>query len=98
MRVESESEAFHLFITDDMSDTIIQNTNKHARDAQWRDLDKQEFDAVFVSFSYVPKRNPSVVLLSSMHHSHTVDIDSGKPEIILFYNETKGAVDTIDQL
>lgn len=27
-----------------------------------------------------------------------IDIESGKPEIILFYNETKGGVDTIDQL
>ena len=30
-QVESESEAFHLFITDEMYATIIHNTNKHAR-------------------------------------------------------------------
>ena len=48
VRVKNESEAIHSYthcicITDDMSDTIIQNANKHARDnAQWRDLDKQE--------------------------------------------------------
>ena len=56
------------------------------------------FDKNVTIVSYVPKRNKSVTLLSTMHHDNSVDADSGKPEIILFYNATKGAVDTVDQL
>lgn len=47
--------------------------------------------------SYVPKKNKCVIMLSSMHHSSTVDEESGKPEIIQFYNSTKTGVDTLDQ-
>ena len=35
--------------------------------------------------------------LSSQHHAEVID-DSGKPEIINFYNSTKADVDTLDQL
>jgi hypothetical protein len=48
--------------------------------------------------SYVPKRNKSFDLLSSLHHDSTICSDSGKPEIIEFYNKTKGEVDTLDQM
>ena len=48
--------------------------------------------------SYAPKKNKSVILLSTMHHDSEVDKDTGKPDIIMFYNSTKGAVDTVDQL
>ena len=47
--------------------------------------------------SYVPKKNKSVVLLSSLHHDSANCSDSGKPEIIEFYDKTKGAVDMLDQ-
>ena len=33
-----------------------------------------------------------------MHTQPTVNIENGKPEIIEFYNGTKGAVDTFDQM
>nr|XP_023015977.1 uncharacterized protein LOC111505409 [Leptinotarsa decemlineata] len=46
--------------------------------------------------SYVPKKNQAVVLLSSMHHSECFDEGVNKPEIIGFYNATKGGVDTLD--
>jgi hypothetical protein len=39
----------------------------------------------------------SVVVLSSPHHDSAICSDSGKPEIIEFYNKTKGAVDMLDQ-
>lgn len=52
----------------------------------------------FTLMSYVPKKNKSVVLLSSQHHSSSIDTVSGKPEMILDYNKTKGAVDTVDHL
>ena len=32
----------------------------------------------------------SVILPSTMHHSNSVDSDSRKPDIIFFYNKTKG--------
>jgi hypothetical protein len=42
--------------------------------------------------SYAPNKNKSVVLLSSLHHDSAICRNSGKPEIIEFYNKTKGAV------
>ncbi|XP_055918547.1 piggyBac transposable element-derived protein 4-like [Eupeodes corollae] len=53
-------------------------------------------DTTMVSF--VPKKNKSVVLVSSMHHNNTVDDNTSKPEIILHYNSTKGGVDSVDQM
>ncbi|GBP46696.1 PiggyBac transposable element-derived protein 4 [Eumeta japonica] len=47
--------------------------------------------------SYVPKKNQSVVLISSMHHEMESDPLTEKPEIIVFYNSTKGGVDSLDQ-
>ena len=46
-------------------------------------------------FSFTKKK--SVVLLSSLHHDSAICRDSGKPEIISFYNKTKGSVDLLDQ-
>ena len=46
-----------------------------------------------VSFTPI---NKSVVLLSTMHRDAAVDVETKKPEIIHFYNSTKGGVDTID--
>ena len=53
--------------------------------------------------SYVPqtKQKKNVVLYSSMHHDDKIDPESGdtkKPEIITFYNSTKGGVDMVDQM
>ena len=50
--------------------------------------------------SYCPKKNYVVTLLSSMHSQPSVDQTSisKKPEVILFYNKTKGGVDTLDQM
>ncbi|CAH2086577.1 unnamed protein product [Euphydryas editha] len=46
--------------------------------------------------SFVLKKKV-VVVISSMHHASNVDEASKKPEIILFYNETKFGVDLVDQ-
>jgi hypothetical protein len=46
--------------------------------------------------SYVPKKSKAVILLSSMHHDSKVNSQNLKPEIINFYNSTKGGVDTVD--
>ena len=51
--------------------------------------------------SYVPKKNKAVVLLSTMHNDAAIDECSGdqrKPEIITFYNLTKGGLDGLDQM
>ncbi|KAL0894586.1 hypothetical protein ABMA27_013153 [Loxostege sticticalis] len=47
--------------------------------------------------SHVPRQNKAVILLSSMHHAEAFDEATGKPEIIEFYNKTKGGVDEIDK-
>lgn len=48
--------------------------------------------------SYVQKPKKAVLLLSTMHHDDNVEGDKRKPEIIHFYNKTKGGVDTNDQM
>lgn len=48
--------------------------------------------------SYVPAKKKSVVLLSTMHNDNTVSGPDNKPEIILYYNKTKGGVDTMDKM
>lgn len=47
--------------------------------------------------SYIPKKNRAVILISSMHHSESFDPDTDKPEIITYYNFTKGGVDALDE-
>ena len=56
------------------------------------------FNDYLTLVSFVPKRNKAVLLLSSKHHVILVDKKTGKPNIILDYNKTKGAVDTVDQM
>ena len=54
-----------------------------------------------VSYSYVPDSKKKNVLFSSMHRDDKIDSSFGddkKPDIITFYNATKGAVDTVDQM
>lgn len=49
--------------------------------------------------SYVPKKNRAVLLLSTMHSTGVIEsTDAAKPEIITYYNSTKGAVDTFDKM
>ncbi|CAF1514241.1 unnamed protein product [Rotaria sordida] len=48
--------------------------------------------------SFVPKQNKAVLLLTSKHHDSQVDNKTGKLIVILDYNKTKGAVDTVDHM
>lgn len=51
--------------------------------------------------SYISRKNKNVVLISSLHFDDTIDQSTGplkKPEIMAFYIETKGEVDTVDKL
>ena len=57
------------------------------------------FDGLLTLVSYVPKKGRQVTLLSSMHHDTTVNEEAHKkPEIISYYNKTKGGVDRMDQM
>ncbi|CAF4780839.1 unnamed protein product [Rotaria sp. Silwood2] len=57
------------------------------------------FDRQLILVSYVPKKRHAVILLSSFHHDVSIDFErKKKPEIILYYNETKGGVDRMDQM
>ncbi|KAJ4930316.1 hypothetical protein JOQ06_019320 [Pogonophryne albipinna] len=58
------------------------------------------FNGSMTMISYIRKKGKAVLLLSTMHHSKMVDENSQKKktEIILFYNQTKGGVDIVDQM
>lgn len=58
------------------------------------------FNGNMTMVSYVPKKGKAVVLLSTMHDDKAVDDSSvkKKPEMIQYYNKTKGGVDTMDQM
>ena len=48
--------------------------------------------------NYVPKKNKNVILLSTTHKNMKIsDRTDNKPQMLLNYNSTKGAVDTLDQ-
>lgn len=48
--------------------------------------------------SYVPKQNRYVTLLSTLHTKKSVrDTDDKKPDIIDYYNQTKGGLDVLDE-
>lgn len=54
-----------------------------------------------VILSYKPKPKKNVLMLSTFHSGDNIDPESGdlqKPEIITFYNLTKGGVDVVDEL
>ncbi|CAK1594922.1 unnamed protein product [Parnassius mnemosyne] len=48
--------------------------------------------------SHVPKKGKNVLLVSSMHDDVKIEIETGKPELIMDYNATKGRVDTVDKM
>nr|CAH7725495.1 unnamed protein product [Callosobruchus chinensis] len=51
--------------------------------------------------SYLAKKNKNVLLYSTMHDDGTIDENTGdyfKPELVTFYNMTKGGVDVVDLL
>jgi len=56
------------------------------------------FDQTKTLVSYTPKKNKCVLLLSTMHYNAAVNEESKKPEMVHFYNSTKGGTDTFDQL
>lgn len=73
---------------------------KQLLETRGRDVSSSMFvyDERSILVSYVPSKNKTVVLLSTMHTQGDIDDQTKKPEVILFYNHTKGGVDTFDQL
>lgn len=67
---------------------------------------KREFSSMFAfrelhtMVSYVPSKSKAVILLSTEHNDDKVSEEETKfkPDIILHYNKTKGAVDTTDKM
>lgn len=61
---------------------------------------KTKQNGIVTLVSYVPKKNKSVTLVSTLHDDNAIDPDSPakKPEIITFYNEDKCGVDLVDQM
>ncbi|XP_026830161.1 piggyBac transposable element-derived protein 4-like [Ooceraea biroi] len=47
---------------------------------------------------YCPRKNKVVLLLSSLHKVGKTKKGEEKPEIVTFYNKTKGGTDTFDQI
>nr|CAI5857770.1 unnamed protein product [Callosobruchus analis] len=56
------------------------------------------YDRTKTLVSIKTKRNKSVIILSTMHEGSAICPDTGKPEINIFYNKTKGGVDAFDQM
>nr|ADV17599.1 transposase [Agrotis ipsilon] len=56
------------------------------------------FDGPLTLVSYKPKPSRMVFLLSSCDENAVINESNGKPDMILFYNQTKGGVDSFDQM
>ncbi|XP_046666739.1 piggyBac transposable element-derived protein 4-like [Homalodisca vitripennis] len=56
------------------------------------------FDRELTMVSFAPKKKKNVILLSNMHQGYSMQKDTKLPEIIHFYNSTKGGVDLLDQM
>lgn len=50
-----------------------------------------------IVLSYNPKEKKIVLLISSLHINGKIDEATQKPEIVIFYNKTKGGIDSFDQ-
>lgn len=48
--------------------------------------------------SYATKKNKAVIMLSTLHDQPEINAITGKPEVIMDYNTTKGGVDTVDKM
>ena len=65
-----------------------------------KDIGSSEFafDDKKMMVCYTPKKNRNVILLSTAHHTTKIDETTNKPEVVLFYNQTKSGTDKFDQL
>lgn len=85
--------------------TILGTLRKNKREIPPSFLSKKEvgtslfaFDENKTIISYTPNPKKVVLLLSTLHHDNSLNADTGKPNLIHTYNESKGGTDTFDQL
>ncbi|XP_077282547.1 uncharacterized protein LOC143908672, partial [Temnothorax americanus] len=76
--------------------------NKRETPAQFKSVSKDTPNIRFyyldkkTLLSYNPKKKKIVLVISSIHQTGKVNEESGKPEMIEFYNKTKGGIDCFD--
>lgn len=76
---------------------IPESIRSHSKEDEYSSRFAFTDDLMIVS--YIPKRNKSVVLLSSSHPNRSlIDDEKRKPEVILEYNATKFGVDKLDEM
>nr|XP_015905033.2 uncharacterized protein LOC107437514 [Parasteatoda tepidariorum] len=88
--------------------TIVGTLRQNKREIPPQFLVKKELYSSIFGFqkettmvSYSAKKNKNVVMLSTMHTDDKIDettMELKKPDIITFYNLTKGAVDVVDEM
>lgn len=91
--------------------TIVGTLKKNKReiptcflDTKHREICSTKFgfgDNNCLLLSYVPNKGKNVMMLSTMHTQGDIDQNSGNkklPEVISFYNMSKGGVDVVDEL
>lgn len=85
--------------------TLLGTIRKNKREIPPLFLKPQEEGMAVFAFSnektlvsYTPKKKKVVLMLSTMHHDDKIDLTTGKPDVIVMYNETKGGTDVFDKL
>ncbi|XP_071056485.1 piggyBac transposable element-derived protein 4-like [Onthophagus taurus] len=87
--------------------TLVGTLRKNKREVPPHMLDVKNLPLMTARFLYSPdetllsfskRKNCNVLLLSTMHRTGEVDENTKVPEIINFYNHTKGGVDVFDML
>lgn len=79
--------------------TFLSPTDKKAQRKEPEFSSRFYFTKDAVLVKYVPKRYRLVTLLSTFHKSGEIEQNPKKtPEIITYYNQIKGGVDSVDQL
>lgn len=58
----------------------------------------RSYDGCLTLVSYKPKSSKMVYRLSSCDEEGVLNQTTGKPDIVMYYNQTKGGVDTFDQM
>lgn len=77
-------------------ETFINNCTTNYKPSSYCAVDEQLGRLPIIS--YKPRSNKLVTLLSSIHSDVCIHEDTKKPEIIHIYNQTKGALDTFNQM
>ncbi|CAH2098380.1 unnamed protein product [Euphydryas editha] len=97
----------HLLSRHKLTAVGTMKSNKTCIPEKFKAGNRKEYTSLFgfqqnlTLVSYIPKPRKNVFMLSSLHHQIEIDNSTGtkqKPEIITFYNRTKGGVDNVDKL